>query len=113
MSATFKLAITSIIPKTNPQRHYFLGDLDDCDEPPKVEPEEWLVETRPRHYHVFNYSRNLDILQLLGELIARKADTGFIMTTKKHGFAMLQPHGKILQRGVLPENKIWLCKYEP
>lgn len=105
----FFFAITSIKPDG---KHFFLGDWDNCvSGSPAVFEDEFLIMTKPNHYHVINFNKAISLNELIKEQTVRNCDPSFIRATKAYGFAQLTLHGKILKEGKTPFYPIRLCHY--
>lgn len=91
-------------------RHFFMGDFDFSYHfpSPKHISNEWIVQSSPGHYHIFDFSRNLNLTELLDEMDVRYCDRQFIEMAKKRGFAQLCLKGLLIQKGSPPKFRLRL-----
>lgn len=91
-------------------RHFYMGDYD-CSfylPPDKLSSNEWLIQSSPGHYHIFDFSQDLNLTHLVAEMEVRFCDRQFIKMTKKRGFAQLCLKGLLMQKGSPPKFRLRL-----
>ena len=82
-----------------------MGDYDNMMIFPRKD--QFLIETSRFHYHLIDFTQELDFSMLLYKLQLTQADKGFIKWTAKHGYAQLRiGHGKIIRMGVFPDYEL-------
>lgn len=91
-------------------RHFFMGDFDwlNLQPPNTLSPNEWLVQSSLGHYHVFDFSQDLNLTRLLAEMEIRFCDRQFIKMAKKRGFAQLCLKGLLMHKGSPPKFRLRL-----
>jgi hypothetical protein len=95
-------SICSKIPNST-DKHYLLADVDHQINAENFSKNCWIIETSPARFHVMNFAWKASFSALVNGLEFLCCDPAFIRATKKNGFAQLNPHGLILQKGVLPD----------